>query len=112
MAALTVHASSTAGVAFTTATPAGGGDTFTNTGAELYYVNNGSGGSINVTMTVTGRIGRSGEPGANTTRVVAVANGATFFFGPFDPAAFGASVGILCSATSSVTVGVVRCQLP
>jgi hypothetical protein len=112
MAALTVHVSTTAGVAFTTATPAGGGDTFTNTGAELLYVANANGSSINVTFTVTGRMGRSGEPGANTTRVEAVPNGETQFFGPFDPAAFSGSVAVLCSATTGVTVGVVRCQFP
>lgn len=110
MAALSTLTSTTAGVVFATASAAGGGDTFTNTGSELFYIANGGGGSITVTFDVTGTIGRSGEPG--TDRAVAVANGATKIIGPFDPAAFGGTVSVTYSGVTSVTVAVIRAALP
>lgn len=110
MATLTVLEATTAGVAFTTASAAGGGDAFPNTGSEVLYVNNGGGAPINVTLDVTGVVGRSGEAG--TDRVVAVANGAAKFIGPFDPAAFGGTVTITYSGVTTVTVAVLRVRLP
>lgn len=110
MAALSILTPTTAGVVFATASAAEAGDTFTNTGSELFYVANGSGGGINVTFDVTGTIGRSGEPG--TDRTVAVANSAAKLIGPFDPAAFGGTVSVTYDEHTSVTVAVIRARLP
>lgn len=106
MAALTVTQLTTAGVTHATTSAAGGGDTFTNTGTEFFFITNGGGSPITVTFTVTGVIGKSGEPGTN--RVVTVNNGVTRLIGPFDPAAFGGSVSVAYSAVTSVIVAVYK----
>lgn len=106
MAALTVTQLTTAGVTHSTASAAGGGDTFTNTGTEFLFITNGGGAGITVTFDVTGVIGKSGEPG--TDRTVSVSNGVTKIIGPFDPAAFGGSVSVTYSAVTSVVVAVYK----
>lgn len=106
MAALTVTQLTTAGVTHSTTAAAGGGDTFTNTGTELFFITNGGGAPITVTFDVTGVVGKSGEPG--TDRAVTVAAGGTKLVGPFDPAAFSGTVSVTYSAVTSVVVAVYK----
>lgn len=103
MAALTTSSVVAAGLTDTLAA-VGASDTFTNTGSEWIEVSNGSGGSINVTVTASQTF--LGE--TITNRVVAVGNGARKKIGPFPPAVFGTTVTVTCSATSSVTIGVFK----
>lgn len=104
MAALTVTSVNTAGVAVSAAAAAGGGDTFANTGSELFYIVNGGGSPITVTFATGTYFG--GEP--ITARAVAVANGATKIVGPFRPDIFGTTVSVSYSAVTSVTVAVFK----
>ena len=107
MAALTVLTVDLDGVTFATETPAGGGDTFVNTGREVLYVANGSGGSIDVTFT-----GQSASNfGVTSNKVVAVGAGVTKVIGPFltgwfDTAA--ALVAVQTSSQASITVAVLK----
>jgi len=104
---LTTQVVSNAGLAITTSTPTATDGDRCQTGAGVfYYVNNGSGSSINVTLTTPGTV----EGLAVADRVVAVANAATTLI-PLadlyrDPATGRALV--TCSATSTVKVAVLR----
>jgi len=104
MAALTVTSVSTAGATVSAAAAAGGGDTFANTGSELFYVINGGGSPITVTFATGTYFG--GEP--ITARAVSVNNGVTKIFGPFRPDIFGTTVNVTYSAATSVTVAVFK----
>lgn len=114
MAALSVQTIVEAGLAHTTASAGGSGDTFANPEDQTTFllVTNGSGGSINVTFTT--QQATASVPGAgNVTlsdRVVAVANGATKLIGPFPPRFNNSSgaVAVSYSGTSSVTVAALR----
>lgn len=83
-------------------------DTFANTGQEVVLINNGSGGSINVTITTPATV----DGLAVEDRVVAVANGVTKAIGPFKTGVYNDSatglVTVTCSATSSVTIKVIK----
>jgi hypothetical protein len=114
MATLSVQTVGLTGAVITTATPGGSGDVFQNTLGDVFFkVINGSGGSINVTATAQNTAWNEIKQGpfTLTNNVVAVANGATTYIGPFPPAVYNNSSGqvaILCSATSSVTVAAVK----
>lgn len=110
MALLTPVLSSRAGVALTGVTPtASTGDTFANTGKEYIFVNNGSAGSINVTLDMVATL----DGAAVTDPVVAVGAGVTKVIGPLPPALY--SVGLVsggvakftCSAVTDITVKVI-----
>ena len=104
MAAITVVKPSTLGMAGTAVAPAAasaGGDTLSNPRGGCYLkVNNGGGGSINVTIAA----------GANPTRpadgqfhvVVAVANGTNKIIGPI-PSCYNDSGGLVQISYSGVT---------
>jgi hypothetical protein len=107
MATLTKQVVTTAGLADSLASAAGGGDQFTNTGNEWLEVLNGGGASIDVTIATPATA--NGEPIAD--RVVAVAAGARKKIGPFNPSIFNDSSGyvqVTYSAVTSVTVGVFK----
>jgi len=104
MAALTVTSVNTAGATVSAAAAAGGGDTFANTGKELFYVVNGGGSPITVTF-ATGTY-FAGEP--ITARAVTVNNGVTKIVGPFRPDIFGTTVAVTYSGVTTVTVAVFK----
>lgn len=98
------------GVAPTIVTPAGGGDVIANGNNDtLFRVYNGSGGSINVTLTAV-TTARSADatfpPMTLSDVVVAVPNGTAKYIGPLAKAFNNGSnqVAVLCSATTSVTI--------
>lgn len=110
MAALTVSQVVKAGLtAPAGVTPtASTGDTFACTGKEVLVVVNNNGSSINVTVNSTAA---AGAGLAQSNNVVAVANGATKYIGPFEPSGYADSTGVatvICSAVSSVTIAVLR----
>lgn len=101
--ALTVQVadpSAAAGVTITLAAADATGNNFPNTGREVFVVNNGSGGSINVTVDSKTPCNQ----GADHDLVVAVGAGVQKMIGPFDPARYGSQVDITYSAVTSVTV--------
>lgn len=106
MAALAVVTPTTAGVTHSTASAAGGGDTFENTGSELFFITNGGGSPITVTFDA-GTYG--GE--TITDRAVTVSNGVTKMIGPFRPDIFGGTVSVTYSGVTSVVVAVYRTRL-
>lgn len=110
MAVLVVVKPSVAGADPGFVAAAGGGDSFPNTGAELLIVDNGSGGSI--TVTIEG----PGEDNFGVTHATAfdaggsVPAGAVRVFGPFRTKRFNDANGrvqVAYSAVTSVTVAVV-----
>lgn len=106
MATLTPSTASLSGVVLPSTAAGVSGDKFAADGRNVLIVNNGSGSSINVTITSQAVAG----PGlAKTDLVVAVANGVTKVIGPFPPGAFADSngqVNVAYSSATSVTVGV------
>ncbi len=107
MAVLSVQSISTAGRNPTFVAAAGGGDEFPNAGREYLEVINGSGVSVNVTITTPASV--DGEPVAD--RVVAVPAAERRKIGPFPTGVFNAADGnvdVAYSAVTSVTVGVFR----
>ena len=112
--ALTVVSVTEAGVAATLgAATATDGDSFDNRnkrGRAVIVVLNGSGGSITVSIPAQKTSSRKQGFGAVTKADAggSVANGATKYFGPFDDCFEDANgkVKAICSAVSSVTVGV------
>lgn len=110
MAALTVQQPTRTGAVITTATPTvTTGDTFANDGKVWLRVANGSGSSINVTVTAYA----AALPGlVASNNVVAVAAGAAKDIGPFPPSGFtDPSTGlatVVCSAVTTVTIAALR----
>ncbi len=107
MATLTSIKPTFAGVALGAVAAAGGGDKFLNDGNTLFYVKNGGGSSINVTVAAPG------TPGGLTLTapVVAVAAGADKILGPFNPKYFNDASGFVnltYSGVTSVTVAVIQ----
>lgn len=91
----------------------GGGDVVDNDGQTFLHVKNGGGGSINVT--VAAQVAAFQTPGmgpmTKANIVVAVANGAEKFIGPFAKQAFNTAAGqvaITYSGVTSVTIAAVR----
>lgn len=107
MATLTAQVAVRAGVTMTTASAAGGGDQFANTGREILYYKNASGGSITLTLAP------AGVPGGLSlaTYTVAIAAGAEKLIGPFDTSLFNNSSGFVTmtySGVTSLTVAVIQ----
>ena len=100
MAALTINLGTDGGLdlaTIDTAAASGAGDTFLNDGKTMFFVTNGSGGSINVTFA------------AVVDKVVAVGAGLTLAFmlnaGTYNNPS--GSVVVTYSAVTSVTVGAI-----
>ena len=114
MAALSRQSLIEAGISITESNAAAGGDKATNPdGKTAFLVNNGSGASINVT--ITEQMSDRSDPIYGTLSksnvVKAVAAGAIAIIGPFPPAAFNdasGDVNIGYSASSSVTVAALK----
>lgn len=109
MAVLTVATVTRAGVDVVGVEPAGGGDTFANTGYEFVEVNNASGSSITVTLDITKTV----DGAAVTDPTVTVADGVTKIIGPFPTSLYNDSnsrVKVTCSATTGVTVKALKCS--
>jgi hypothetical protein len=104
-----------AGITVTESNAAGGGDKATNIdGKTLFLVNNGSGGSIDVTVTEQMSSNPVDPNYGNLTKsnvVKSVAAGAIAVIGPFPPAAFNdanGDVNIGYSSPTTVTVAALR----
>lgn len=110
MAALTTQTvNRTTGQTLTTAAATtGAGDTWTNTGSEFLYINNASGGSITVTVTIPLLVdgvaistGKQFTVGATTIKLI----------GPFPTSTYTDTNGnatVTYSAVTSVTVAAIR----
>ncbi len=87
-------------------------DTFANNGKVFLHVKNGSGGSINVTVTVKRQV----DGQTATARTVAVGAGAEAMLGPFDPADYAdpdsGLTTVNYSATTTVTAAAFRLPSP
>lgn len=113
MAALTVQTIAETGTTVTLASAAGGGDTFANDGNTFLIVTNGSGSSINVTVTVVNGTFTNKQNGILTKSdlVVAVGAGATKYIGPFPTGVYCSTSGttaVAYSSATSVTVGAIK----
>lgn len=118
MASKAVIAIAQAGVVATTLSAVAASDSILAVGNKqdvFYAVKNGSGGSINATVKLRTGLTSKNVPGIGPVtladKVVAVANGATTFIGPFteDYIQSDGSVTIEHSGTSSVTGDAFRC---
>jgi hypothetical protein len=81
------------------------GDSWLNTGREMLYIKNGSGGSINLTEVLPATAVIDGI--APTPRVIAVGAAGVFILGPFPPGTYNDVNGFMnvtYSAITSVTV--------
>jgi hypothetical protein len=109
MAQLTVRKVSLAGGAEALAAAAGGGDSFLNTGNEMFRIKNAGGGSINVTFVANAApVGGKCSLGvAGTTAhdlVVAIPNdSAVYEIGPFPANRFNDANGLIQITYSGVT---------
>lgn len=108
MATLTAQSASISGAAPTFAAASAGGDEFANSGKEVLHVKNGSGSSINVTITSQ----RTCDQGGTHNVVVAVPAGEERRIGPFSVERFNDAdsgrVEVAYSDVTSVTVGVFK----
>jgi hypothetical protein len=107
MATLSVGLSSRAGLDLTTSAVAasGGGDKFANTGAELFFIKNGGGAPITLTLTFGPGAVVDGQTPSN--RTVSVPAGDSMVVGPFSTTIYNDSQGFMnfsYSAVTSVTV--------
>lgn len=111
MAVLTAQSPVVAGVTFTAAAAAGGGDSFANTGTEFLYVKNGGGSPITVTIDSPGTCSFNVTANAAHDQAVTVAAGAERIIGPFPTVRFNDSSNIVSvgySGVTSVTVAVLK----
>jgi hypothetical protein len=112
MATLTTAVITRAGVTYSVASAAGGGDAMAcGSGAMLVVTNNG-GAPITVTFTIPAA--RTYEPNMPITNLaVSVAAGTAKWIGPIDAQTFADPVTGLCTITYSgvTSVFVVACQL-
>lgn len=99
MATLAVQKITPAGTGPTYGAAAGGGDQFTNDGRTQFHVKNGSGSSINVTVNSIAACSQ----GFDHDLVVAVPAGGERMIGPFEPARFNDSNGLVSVTYSAVT---------
>lgn len=111
MAELTVQVSGVAGTAIAFGAAAGGGDSFNNIGANagrtVLLVKNGD--ASGKTVTINSQV--PCNQGFDHDVAVTVAAGATETIGPFDPARWNDSSGLVqvtYSAVTSVTVAAMR----
>lgn len=115
MATLTPLTPSLAGIDLAGVSASGGGDEVANpNGNVMLFVNNGGGGSINVTLTAVETNRKASPPWPAMTlsnQVVAVPAGGRRLIGPI-PLAFNHAttgrVGITYSGVSSVTVAAIQ----
>lgn len=96
-----------AGVLLGAVAAAGGGDKFLNDGSVLFYVKNGGGSAVTVTVEA------SGMPGglSLTDPAISVAAGAEKIAGPFNPTLFNDATGyvnVTYSGVTSVTVSPIK----
>lgn len=112
MATLTVQTVDRAGfdLASGAVAAAGGGDDFVNDGNTFVYVNNGGGGSINVTLNF--RSGLTVDGVTPTSKVVAVAAGVRKLIGPFPTQYYADTttqkMALSYSGVTSVTVAALK----
>lgn len=105
MAALITYTAARSAVELVNATPtATTGDTFVNTGSEIAVVYNGSASPITATFTSTATV----DGLAVADLAVTCAAGKRYVIGPFPKYVYGASVTLICSAVTSVTVAVCK----
>ncbi len=98
--ALTVSNTSRAGLDLADDVAAGvDGNKWLNTGTELLYVNNASGGSITLTFTPTATV----DGQAVTARTVAVGAGKQMLIGPFPVGVYNDANGYATVTYSAVT---------
>ena len=107
MATLTAAVAAKTGTVLAPVSANGGGDQFLNTGREVIYVKNGSGGSITLTLAP------AGTPGglALATIAIAIAAGVEKIIGPLDTGLFNNASGMVTmtySGVSSLTIAVMR----
>jgi hypothetical protein len=106
MATVTTQTIPLTGAAVTYSSASGGGDRFTPGARTFLHVKNGSGSSINATLTVTATV--DGLVAGNGSRVVAVPAGADRLI-PVPATTYQASDGladVAWSATTTVTFAV------
>jgi hypothetical protein len=90
---------------------AGGGDSFSNTGRELFYIKNGGGGGITVTFDSPATCSFAGAALAAHDAAVSVGAGAERLIGPFPAVRFNdgsGNVNVTYSGVATVTVAVIR----
>jgi hypothetical protein len=111
-ATLTPFVTSRAGDTFTdnSAAATGGGDSWANTGAELFAINNGGGGSITVTL-VRGT-GGTIDSAVLPNLTVVVPAGKMFIIGPFGTGLWNDANGLMNVTYSAVTSVKVRVYKP
>ena len=80
------------------------GDTFVNSGAEMFAVFNGDASPKTVTFETVITIDGFAVP----DRSVTIPNGETWLIGPFPPAIYGNVVSVTYSAVTSVEVKVLK----
>ena len=86
-----------------------GGDEFANTGKEVFFVTNNSGGSITVTLVFKPGINVDGQTPAN--RTVTIVDGAITVIGPFPNVNYNDTDGrmnVTYSDATDVTVAVMK----
>lgn len=109
MAALTTQKPSTAGVALTYGSAAGGGDTFVNTGREFVHIKNQSGGTITVTISSGSNKCSFGVSNAAHDITHALLTMTDAMLGPFSKDQFNdasGNVNITYSGVTSLTLAV------
>jgi hypothetical protein len=77
------------------------GDSWVNTGKELYFVKNGSGAPITITQVLAVGAVVDGIP--VTSRTMVIAAGASFILGPFPTGAYNDTNGFCNITYTSVT---------
>lgn len=77
------------------------GDSWLNTGKEMFFIKNGSGGSINLTEVLPATAVIDGI--APTPRVIAIAAGASLILGPFPQGTYNDVNGFMNFTYSAVT---------
>jgi len=90
---------------------AGGGDSFSNTGKELFYVKNASGGAITVTFDSPATCSFAGAALAAHDNSVSVGAAEERLIGPFPAVRFNdgsSNVIVTYSGVTSLTVAVIR----
>jgi hypothetical protein len=104
---LTPQDISRAGVTPAYASAAAAGNSWLNTGREMVHIKNGSGAPITVTFTPTVLT----DGAATVAKTVSVTNAQERMIGPFPPALYNDSTGLMkldFSGVTSLTLGVFR----
>lgn len=104
MAALSTVTAVRAGVSVAGVAANAGGDTFTNTGAEVLIVKNGHSSPQTVTVVTS----QTSDGLAVADRAVAVANGAEVALGPWPRYVYGSTVSLTYSGVTALTVAVLK----